>query len=153
MGIQNLRILTRKYSENVEVVDPQLKNNVELVEILSEFEKSWTLGKEHLMDPVKCNHLLQFSYAIETTSDKHKSFCEQVECREADIFISIPCLLILKSLEEEAAGKDICSRFFPPMLKTGEEANKKYALLREEYNRVKMKVCGTSVNGVTITTG
>ena len=48
----------RKYGENVEVVDPQLKNNAELSEVLSDFEKTWTLGKEHLLDPIKCNHLL-----------------------------------------------------------------------------------------------
>jgi hypothetical protein len=44
----------RKYDENIEVVDPQLKNNPELVEVLSELEKSWTLGMEHLLNTTKC---------------------------------------------------------------------------------------------------
>lgn len=43
-------MLIRKYSENVEVVDPQLKNNSELVEVLSDFEKTWSLGKENLLN-------------------------------------------------------------------------------------------------------
>jgi hypothetical protein len=34
--------LLRKYETNIEVVDPQLKNNIELVEILVEFENSWS---------------------------------------------------------------------------------------------------------------
>ena len=32
----------RKYEQNIEVVDPQLKNNQELVEILVEYENAWT---------------------------------------------------------------------------------------------------------------
>ena len=34
--------LLRKYDTNIEVVDPQLKNNSELVEVLVEFENSWS---------------------------------------------------------------------------------------------------------------
>ena len=34
--------LLKKYEQNIEVVDPQLKNNVELVEILVDFENTWT---------------------------------------------------------------------------------------------------------------
>jgi len=55
----------------------------------------------------------------------------------------------LKSLEEEAAGKDICHRFFPPMLKFGKDANKKFAQLKEEYNKIKLKYCGMSSQGVS----
>ena len=38
----DFKTLLRKYDQNIEVVDPQLKNNVELVEILVEFENSWS---------------------------------------------------------------------------------------------------------------
>jgi hypothetical protein len=38
----DFRQLLRKYEQNIEVVDPQLKNNVELVEVLVEFENSWS---------------------------------------------------------------------------------------------------------------
>lgn len=55
--------------------------------------------------------------------------------------MSIPCLLILKSLEdykdhddnEVQDNKNICKRFLPKMFKEGEEAHKKYNELREEY--------------------
>lgn len=40
----------RKYNENIEVVDPQLKNNTELVEVINDLERSWTLGKEYFVD-------------------------------------------------------------------------------------------------------
>ena len=38
----DFKILLRKYEQNIEVVDPQLKNNLELVEVLVEFENSWS---------------------------------------------------------------------------------------------------------------
>lgn len=41
-SFQDFRSLLKKYEQNIEVVDPQLKNNVELVEILVEFENTWT---------------------------------------------------------------------------------------------------------------
>lgn len=37
----NIRLLFRKYSENIEFVDPQLKNNTDLSEALLAYEKSW----------------------------------------------------------------------------------------------------------------
>ena len=50
---------------------------------------------------------------IEATGEKHKAFSEQLESREAEIFLIIPSLLILKSLEGD--DKDICSFFNPDM--------------------------------------
>jgi hypothetical protein len=37
-SFQGLRTLLRKYEENIEGVDPQLKNNADLVSALLEFE-------------------------------------------------------------------------------------------------------------------
>ena len=42
-----------RYSENIDALDPQLKNNNELVEIIEIYESSWTLGMEQLQDPAK----------------------------------------------------------------------------------------------------
>ena len=50
---------------------------------------------------------------IEITAEKYNGFYEQIEQREADIFVSIPCLLILKSLEDDDKG--ICMSFMPMM--------------------------------------
>lgn len=109
----DFRTLLKKYDQNIEVVDPQLKNNVELVEILVEFENTWTQGLTYFMDSKKCHQLIHFSSVIEATAEKHKSFSEQLESREAEIFFIIPSLLILKSLEGD--DKDICSFFNPDM--------------------------------------
>ena len=95
------------------MVDPQLKNNVELVEILVEFENTWTQGLTYFMDHKKCHQLIHFSSVIEATGEKHKAFSEQLETREAEIFFTIPSLLILKSLEGD--DKEICSFFNPDM--------------------------------------
>lgn len=38
---------------------------------------------------------------IEATGEKHKHFAEQLESRDAEIFVIIPSLLILKSLEND----------------------------------------------------
>lgn len=95
------------------MVDPQLKNNAELVEVLGEFENSWTQGLTYLMDPKKFKQLLHFSSVIEATAEKHKAFSEMLEQRDSEIFFIIPSLLILKSLEND--DKEICNFFYPDM--------------------------------------
>lgn len=52
-SLTDFRQLLRKYEQNIEVVDPQLKNNVELVDVLVEFENSWSLGLTYFMDSKK----------------------------------------------------------------------------------------------------
>ena len=42
------RVLMQKYQKNIEIVDPQLKNNAELVEVLTLFEDSWGLASNQL---------------------------------------------------------------------------------------------------------
>ena len=44
-SFMNIRLLLRKYEENIEIVDPQLKNNPDLVECLFNFENNWEKGK------------------------------------------------------------------------------------------------------------
>ena len=61
----------------------------------------------------KCNQLIHFSSIIEGTAEKHKSFCEQLEQRDSEIFFIIPSLLILKCLEND--DKEICNFFYPDM--------------------------------------
>ena len=38
----------QKYKKNIEIVDPQLKNNAELVKVLTLFEESWGLASNQL---------------------------------------------------------------------------------------------------------
>lgn len=48
---------------------------------------------------------------LETTAEKYTEFAEQLEYRDTDIFVSIPCLMILKLLNGE--DKNICRYFLP----------------------------------------
>lgn len=112
-AFQDFKALLRKYEQNIEVVDPQLKNNLELVEVLVEFENSWSQGLTYFLDAKKLTQLLHFSQVVEATGEKHKQFAEQLEQRDAEIFLNIPSLLILKSLEND--DKEICSFFYPDM--------------------------------------
>ena len=71
-----LRTLMRKYGENIEGVDPQLKNNPDLVELLVEFESSWEKGKAYFVSPKKCQQLVHFSSVVEAMASKYKAFNE-----------------------------------------------------------------------------
>jgi len=70
----NLRQLFRKYGENIEGVDPQLKNNQDLVTALVDFESSWEKGKAYFVSPKKCQQLVHFTSVIEATAEKYKMF-------------------------------------------------------------------------------
>ena len=77
--LTNIRLLLSKYSENIEVVDPQLKNNSELVEAITDFENVWTKAKLYLMDDQKFKCFIVLSQYIETLIDSYPEFKSQVE--------------------------------------------------------------------------
>ena len=91
------RLFVERYAPNVEVVDPQLRNNPELVQSVLDFERDWCLGRNHLLPKQHREQLILFSQLIEITCEKYPSFKEQVECSDAEIFVTIPYLLVLKS--------------------------------------------------------
>lgn len=109
----NIRVLLRKYEENIEVVDPQLKNNPELVEVLIPFEKSWEKGKEFLIHPKTCNQLIYFSQLIEGVAEKYKEVQEKIDSIDTELFVIFPCLIVLNSLDGDDRG--ICKTFYPPL--------------------------------------
>ncbi len=47
------RMLLRKYAENIEVVDPMLRNNKELSDVVGDLEKAWSLAKDHMLEEEK----------------------------------------------------------------------------------------------------
>ena len=125
-----LRKLLQKYDENIEIVDPQLKNNPELVESIAVFEKAWERGKEFLLDKIKYSQLLFFSQMIEIICEKYKDISEELESREPSIFVWIPSILILKSLEKD--DKNICQEFNPNMFDPeNEESGKPYIFIQK----------------------
>jgi hypothetical protein len=136
----SMRKIFQKYEDNIEIVDPQLKNNPELVECLNLFESSWEKGKEYLLNLEKYTQLLFFSQMIEILCEKYKDICEQLESRDPSIFVWIPSILILKSLDKE--DKSICEEFNPSMFDPdNEEAGKIYTFLKNLkdnlYNTIK----------------
>lgn len=46
------------------MVDPQLKNNPELVLALQEYENSWEKGKRYFLDPKKEKQIVAFSSIV-----------------------------------------------------------------------------------------
>lgn len=133
-------MLLRKYSENIEVVDPMLRNNKELSDVVGDLEKAWSLAKDQMLEEEKLTQLGWLSQAIESSAEKYKSFGEMVETCDSDIFMTIPCLAVLRGLvnEEESA---ICKRFLPSITKEGEENYKKAMELRAEFLKLRAKVC------------
>lgn len=55
------RVLIRKYAENIEVVDPMLRNNQELADVMGDLEKAWSLARDQMMDQDKLEHLESLS--------------------------------------------------------------------------------------------
>jgi len=51
----NIRYLLRKYEQNIEIVDPQLKNNPELVKALLTYENAWGKGKSFFLSGKTCS--------------------------------------------------------------------------------------------------
>eukprot|EP00826_Nyctotherus_ovalis_P041566 TRINITY_DN4208_c0_g2_i12.p2 TRINITY_DN4208_c0_g2~~TRINITY_DN4208_c0_g2_i12.p2 ORF type:complete len:293 (-),score=87.48 TRINITY_DN4208_c0_g2_i12:101-979(-) len=104
----SLRHLFRRYSENIEAVDPQLRNNLELSEALLAFERAWERGKEFLLSADTKATLLSMSGLIEGLMEKHKETVEKIEAMDADIFITVPCLAILKAIDGNGKGTSLC---------------------------------------------
>ena len=131
-----IRMLLKKYSQNIEIVDPQLKNNPELVEALVKFETSWERGKIYFLNSKKCNQLVFLSNLIESTSSKYQVFKEQLECSDSELFVSIPALMIIKALEEQDRG--ICKSFCAPMFDENESIGGVWKRLRRSYKYGKL---------------
>jgi hypothetical protein len=124
----------RKYDENIEIVDPQLKNNPDLVECLFNFETTWEKGKEFLLNNDKCKQLINFSQIIEILCEKYKELCEQIESRDPSVFVWIPSIVILKCIENDDKG--ICMEFNPNMFREEDESGKLFKELKNLYKLI-----------------
>ena len=105
------------YQTNIELVDPQLKNNEPLVKVMSEFENSWCIAQNQISQLELRDQLDKFSKLLQRTQEELPQFNEQVECRDSSIFMSIPALLIMEALLEDAekdpapVWRNLCTRF------------------------------------------
>ena len=81
------------------------------MDILIEFENCWSKGLTYFLDSTRLQQLLHFSQVVEAAADKNKQFAKKLAERDTQIFVNIPALLILKTLEKE--DKEICKLFYP----------------------------------------
>lgn len=86
------------------------------------------------------NQLLHFSQVIEAIGEKHKQFADQLEQRDTEIFVIIPSLLILKSIEND--DKEICSFFYPDMIDRNSEKGKIINQCKSIYEAGRKKLGG-----------
>lgn len=100
--------MLREYSDNPDIIDPHLKNNPDLSKLLLDYEQSWEKGNRYFLDESKKEQLINLSHMIETTQDKYPEFKEMVECSDPELFLILPSLIILKSLEGEDKGLIKC---------------------------------------------
>lgn len=117
-SFSQFRQLFRKYETNIEIVDPQLKNNPDLVEALSKFEETWEKGKSYILNPKRYNKVIYVHKLIEKTAEKYESFKQMIECSDSELFVTIPGLIVLKNLDDD---KGICKYFCPRMYDESDE--------------------------------
>lgn len=137
-SFESLRDLLRRYDENIEVVDPQLRNNQELVLELVNYEKSWEKGKIYFLDKNRCSQLIYFSNVLEGLSEKYDTFKEQIESFDAEVFVIIPMIMVLRKIDGEDRG--ICEHFLPQLNKKEDPMYLEYMRLKDTLFEVNQRV-------------
>ena len=88
------------------------------------------------------DHLISFSALIEITCEKYPEFKEMVDCSDAEIFSTIPYLIVLKSSldtgKEATIAREICERFYPQL-----KESQKYEQLTSDFDELR-KLAGES---------
>jgi len=130
----HIRKLLQRYEENLDKVDPQLKNNKGLVKVLEEFENYWEKGKNFFLNSKKCHQLVHFSQIIESVCEKFSDFKTKIESMDSEIFILIPCLLLLNALEGD--DRKLCQSYYPELLSDSVNG-KLYKEIKQKYEHVK----------------
>ncbi len=137
-GLNVMRQLFRKFSKNIESVDPRLSNNKDLSKYLLYFERKFELGKIYLLDNKKYNQLLAFSQIIEIICEKYNKYSirELIENNDPCIFVSLPSILLLKAINKE--DKNICKEYITGLY----DKNNESGLLFQNIKNMKKQVKG-----------
>ena len=119
-----IRQLFRKFSKNIEGVDPRLSNNKDLSKYLYYFETKFELGKIYLLDNQKYNQLLSFSQIIEIICEKYNKYSirDLIENNDPCIFVSLPSILLLKAINRE--DQNICKEYITGLYDKNNESGK-----------------------------
>ena len=137
-GLNVMRQLFRKFSKNIESVDPRLSNNKDLSKYLLYFERKFELGKIYLLDNKKYNQLLAFSQIIEIICEKYNKYSirELIENNDPCIFVSLPSILLLKAINKE--DKNICKEYINGLY----DKNNESGILFQNIKNMKKQVKG-----------
>uniref|UniRef100_A0A7S3CU83 Uncharacterized protein n=1 Tax=Strombidium rassoulzadegani TaxID=1082188 RepID=A0A7S3CU83_9SPIT len=114
-----------------------MANNKELVEMVELYESSWTLGRDQLLDQGHRLQIVEFCFNLESLCEKYPLFKEQVECSEAEIFLSIPSLIVLKSIQNDELSLShlqLSKRFAQP--KNGQGCPIDFEMLQSDYDSI-----------------
>ena len=132
-----IRLLLRKYSKNIEGIDPQLKNNKDLSNYLFYFENKFELGKIYLLDNQKYNQLLFFSQIIEIICEKYNKYSirELIENDDPSIFVSLPSILLLKAMNKE--DQNICKEYISGLYDKNNESGKLFYEIKHLKRQIK----------------
>jgi hypothetical protein len=79
------------------------------------------------------------SELFESLSQIYPILAEQIECRDAELFSTLPGLLIVRSLEREDA--DVCRHFYPAMFDSNESSGMIYRRLSRAFSLGKLAAC------------
>ena len=133
-SFNKVRGVLRDFGENISLVDPQLRNNAELVEALSEYEVYWEKGKRYFVEKRKESQILTLSTILEAAKEKHPSFKDLVEFSDPSVFWMIASVVVLNSLEGEDEG--LAESFLQEISPT-EKLQLQFTELKEHYKNWK----------------
>ena len=132
-----IRQLFRKFSKNIEGVDPRLSNNKDLSKYLLYFESKFELGKIYLLDNQKYNQLLAFSQIIEIICEKYSKYSirDLIENDDPCIFVSLPSILLLKAMNKE--DQNICKEYITGLYDKNSESGKLFNTIKNKKRQIK----------------
>jgi hypothetical protein len=132
-----IRQLFRKFSKNIEGVDPRLSNNKDLSKYLLYFESKFELGKIYLLDNQKYNQLLAFSQIIEIICEKYNKYSirDLIENNDPCIFVSLPSILLLKAMNKE--DQDICKEYITGLFDKNIESGKLFHDIKNKKKQIR----------------
>ena len=113
-------------------LDPEIKNNSELIDLLYDMERIWQKGKKYLCDYKK---LLNFNIIINVIFEKYKehNFRILFEKKDPVIIINIPSILILDAIDRHS--NEIIEEFIPD-LKNNELFNNLKKKIKKVYQEI-----------------
>ena len=132
-----IRQIFRKFSKNIEGVDPRLSNNKDLSKYLLYFESKFELGKIYLLDNQKYNQLLAFSQIIEIICEKYNKYSirDLIENNDPCIFVSLPSILLLKAMNKE--DQDICKEYITGLFDKNNESGKLFYDIKNKKKQIR----------------